>query len=72
MCTNMAVDIAQLVGEENMVLARKEQVIEILRSLAQPATTKRYLYARWARLVGVQAVPADIDRVAPWSLGAST
>lgn len=60
----MAVDIVSLVGQENMDLAAKEKVITILRGLQQPATTKRFLYARWARLVGVQARPEDIDRVA--------
>ena len=67
----MAVDVASVVGAENMNLAGKEKVIAILKGLQQPATTKRFLYARWARLVGVQAVPADIDRVAPWNQGAT-
>ena len=65
----MAVDVAGLVGAENMNLGAKEKVISILRATNAPATTKRFLFARWARLVGVQAVPADIDRVAPWSQG---
>lgn len=68
----MAVDLAAIVGAENMTLAAKEEVISILKALPAPATTKRFLYARWARLVGVQAIPADIDRVAPWAQGATT
>jgi hypothetical protein len=65
----MAVDIRELVGDANMTLANKEKVISILGALQQPATTRRFLYARWARLVGVEPIPADIDRVAPWSAG---
>lgn len=65
----MAVDVAGIVGADNMNLAAKERVIGILKALDTPATTKRFLYARWARLIGVQAIPADIDRVAPWSQG---
>jgi len=63
----MAVDVAGLVGQENMNFEAKEKVIGILRALDQPPTTKRFLYARWARLVGVPIFVADIDRVAPWS-----
>lgn len=65
----MAVDVAGLVGAENMTLAAKEKVILILQRIPAPATTKRFYYARWARLVGIQATPADIDRVAAWSQG---
>lgn len=65
----MAVDIRGLVGDANMTLAAKETVIRVLAALPQPATTRRFLYARWARLVGVEPIPADIDRVAPWSAG---
>jgi hypothetical protein len=65
----MAIDLASLVGPENMTLAAKEKVIAILRAIDQPAVTKRFLYARWARLVGVQAIPADVDRVALWQQG---
>jgi hypothetical protein len=64
---NMAVDLMALVGAENMTADAKEKVIAILHNLQQPATTKRFLYARWARLVGFAPLPADIDRVAPWS-----
>ena len=67
----MAVDVASVVGQENMNLAAKEKVIQILKGLEQPATTKRFLYARWARLVGMQPIPADIDRVALWNQGAT-
>lgn len=63
----MAADIEGIVGAENMSLTRKEQVIDILRKLNVPATTKRFLYARWARLIGAQASPADIDRVATFN-----
>ena len=66
----MAVDLASIVGADNMTLDAKEKVISILKQLQAPATTKRFLYARWARLVGVQAQPADIDRVAVWGQGA--
>lgn len=62
----MAVDIAELVGQDNMQLARKEQVIAILHNIPDLPTTKRYLYSRWARLLGVHPERADLDRVAPW------
>jgi len=65
----MAVNIRELVGDANMTLSQKETVIKLLAALPQPATTKRFLYARWARLVGVEPIPADVDRVAPWSAG---
>lgn len=65
----MAVDVTEIVGPENMNLAAKEKVIAILHDLNAPATVKRFLYARWARLVNVQAKPEDIDRVATWSQG---
>ena len=65
----MAVDVRELVGDDNMTLAAKENVIQIFQALQAPATTKRFLYARWARLVGVEPIPADIDRVALWSAG---
>lgn len=63
-------DIESLVGKDNMTLTRKEAVIAIIKNLNAPATTKRFLYARWARLIGSQAIKDDIDRVAPWSQGA--
>lgn len=63
----MAVDIAGIVGPENMNVGAKEKVIAILKALDAPAVDRRYLYVRWARLVGVQAIPADINRVALWS-----
>ena len=63
----MAIDLVALLGADRMNLAAKEQVIAILRSIDQPATTRRYLYSRWARLVGVHPDQADLDRVAPWS-----
>ena len=62
----MAVDIQGIVGEQNMNYSSKEQVIAIISALPLPNATRRFLYARWARLVGVQAIPDDIDRVAPW------
>lgn len=65
----MAIDIESLVGADNMQLAAKEKVIQILHDSELSPVIKRYLYARWARLVGVQALPSDLDRVALWSLG---
>ena len=65
----MAADLVSLVGEANMTPAAKEAVIQIIQLLPADALQKRYLFARWARLVGFQATPADIDRVALWSQG---
>lgn len=61
----MAIDMVALVGEGNMNLAAKQKVIAILKNLQAPSTTKRFLYARWARLVGVTAQAVDLDSVAP-------
>jgi hypothetical protein len=66
----MAADIAGIVGQQNMNLGAKEEVIAILQNLPIPATAKRFLYARWARVLGAQAMKEDIDRVAPWNQGA--
>lgn len=66
----MAVEITELVGAENMNATAKEKVISILKDLPQPATVKRYLYARWAQLIGYQATAEDLNRVAPWNQGA--
>jgi len=62
----MAVDMSEIVGPSNMTATSKEAVIELLSKLPTDARQKRYLYARWARLVGFQARPEDIDRVATW------
>lgn len=62
----MAVDLAAVVGSENMTASGKEAVINTLRNLDQPDTVKRYLYARWTRIVGLPTERADIDRIAPW------
>jgi hypothetical protein len=63
----MAVDITALVGVENMKPEAKAAVIALLKAMDQPATTKRYMYSRWARVVGVQPTKEDLDSVALWS-----
>ena len=63
----MAIDLVVLLGADLLTPEAKDQVIALLRSLHQPATTRRYLYSRWARFVGVHLDKADLDRVAPWS-----
>jgi len=63
----VAIDLVALLGADRIDLDAKDEVIAILRAIDQPATTKRYLYSRWARLVGVHPDKADLDRVAPWS-----
>ncbi len=63
----MAVDISSIVGQENMVQSAKEKVIGILAALPESATSKRYLYARWVRLLGFHPLKEDLDRVAPWN-----
>jgi hypothetical protein len=60
----MAEQIESIVGAGNMDAAKKDVVIAILRALDQPATTKRYLYARWARVVQIEASKGDLDSVA--------
>lgn len=64
---NMAVDIQAIVGEHNMTIEAKERVIALLAAQPTNATTKRFLYARWARLVGYHPSKDDLDRVAPWA-----
>lgn len=54
-----------IVGSSNMNAAAKDNVISILAAAPLPPTTRRYLYARWAKAVGVQLDAADTDRVAP-------
>ena len=63
----MAIELEAIVGADNMTAAAKEKVIGILKALNAPPTTKRFLYARWARLVGFEPLRDDIDRVAPWT-----
>lgn len=63
----MAVDIVSLVGADNMNLDAKPKVIALIQAMPTNATTKRYIYARWARVVGFHPTKADLDAVAPWS-----
>lgn len=60
----MAVDVRDIVGSDNMDPAKKDIVIGLLHNLTADATTKRYLYARWARAVNVVATDADLNAVA--------
>jgi hypothetical protein len=60
----MASDLENLLGSANMDASRKDSVIALLRSLDVPATIKRFLYARWARLVQVDVTTADLDSIA--------
>jgi len=62
----MAVDVTEIVGQGNMDPTKKQEVIALLRNLPTDATTKRYLYARWARLVNVVSTPEDLNAVAIW------
>jgi hypothetical protein len=62
----MAVDMTEIVGDANMQPDRKDYVIAVLRVTQQPTPVKRYLYARWCRIVGIACEPADINRVATW------
>ena len=59
----MAVDIESIVGKENMNLDARERVQTLLRGLPQTVTTKRYLYARWLRLLGQTPGPGELDAV---------
>lgn len=61
----MADNLTALVGVANMTAAAKPTVIRILASSPLPPTSRRYLYAQWARRVGVALDPADTDHVAP-------
>lgn len=56
-----------LLGVENMTAAAKDTVIKILQQLPTYNLEKRFLYARWARLVGIDATKQDINSVAPWT-----
>lgn len=62
----MAISISDIVGADNMKIEKKADVIALLKSIDQPNTTKRYLFARWSRLVGFSPTKEDIDAVAPW------
>lgn len=56
--------VITLVGKSNMQPEAKANVISILRAADLPPTTRRYLYARWAKIVGVKLDAADTDQVA--------
>ena len=60
----MAAPLEEVLGAELMTPVAKEQVIRRLAALPAPASERRYLYGRWARMVGVDVVPADLARVA--------
>lgn len=59
----MAVDIEGLVGADNMNLAQRATVAGIIRGHPVPVTVKRYLYARWLRLVGHEPQTGELDEV---------
>jgi hypothetical protein len=63
----MAVDVETLVGKENMQPSKLNDVVRIIMALDQPGQVKRYLLARWARLVGLPADRQTLDQVAPHS-----
>lgn len=63
----MAVDISELVGPDNMTIERKDAVISLLQNLPTTATSKRYLFGRWARIIGFHPSKEDLNKVAPWS-----
>lgn len=65
----MAIEISEVVGKENMNPEAKEAVIRVLRESINPATVKRYLYARWARVLGIVPTREDLNRVAIWGDG---
>lgn len=60
----MAVDLEMIVGKDNMDLAKRATVAEIVRGLPMEDTTKRFLFARWLRLVGHEPQPGELDAVA--------
>lgn len=57
-------DIASTVGDEHMTADRRDRVLFILRALQIPAVQKRYLYARWCRLVACSLSLDELDQVA--------
>ena len=59
----MAVDVEGIVGKENMSLDARARVQALLRALPTPIPTKRYLYARWLKLLGVEPQPGELDAV---------
>lgn len=63
----MGVDLDEVLGPRLMAPGSREAVIAILRALPLPATERRQLYMRWARMVGISVTPEDVERVASWS-----
>lgn len=63
----MPVDMEGLLGVENMTVDAKAAVIAIIKNLPTNNLEKRFLFARWARLVGFHATGADVDQVALWA-----
>jgi hypothetical protein len=60
----MAAPLEEVLGPELMTPAAKEQVIRRLAALPVPASERRYLYGRWARMVGAETSAADAERAA--------
>lgn len=61
----MADALTAIIGVDNLTAAAKDTVISLLSMAKLPPTSRRYLYAQWARRVGVDLSAADTDRVAP-------
>ena len=60
----MAAPLEDVLGPELMKPQAKEAVLRRLRALPLPLSERRYLYGRWARMVGVDVAPEDLARVA--------
>jgi hypothetical protein len=65
----MAAPLEEVLGPELMTPRRKEQVIRRLAALPVPASERRYLYGRWARMVDVMVTSQDLERVATHDRG---
>jgi hypothetical protein len=52
-------------AQARLIPEAKERVISAIAGLNLRPATKRFLYARWARTVGISVEPADLARAAP-------
>jgi uncharacterized protein (DUF305 family) len=55
----MAVDMSEVVGQENMTPEAKETVMDLLRSLPLPISEIKHAFFSWARQSGYKPTARD-------------
>jgi len=62
----VAIEVKAIVGDDHMTADRKDRVMLILRQQPVTPAQRRYLFARWCRLVKCDATLHDLDQVAAY------